>query len=58
LDVAEVAGYATVTKFLAKDLDRGGETVIEFSNIRYDVGLTEDIFEERYLRKAPVQWIK
>lgn len=58
LDVAEVAGYATVTKSLAKDLERGGETVIEFSNIRYDVGLTEDIFEERYLRKAPVQWVK
>ncbi len=58
LDVAETGGYPTVTRSLAKDLERGGETVIEFSNIRYDVGLTEDIFEERYLRKAPVQWIK
>lgn len=58
LEVADAAGYPTVTKSLAKDLERGGETVIEFSDVHYDVGLTEDIFEERYLRKAPVQWIK
>jgi len=58
LEVREIQGYPTVIKSAAKDLARGGETVNTFSNIQYDVGLTEDIFQERYLRRAPVQWIR
>ena len=58
LKVETVQGHPTVTESLAKDIQRGGETTMTFSNIRYDVGLTEDIFAERYLRRAPVQWIK
>ncbi len=57
VEVKDIQGYPTVTRSVAKDLERGGETRMEFTNIRYDVGLTEDIFAERYLRKAPAQWI-
>jgi len=58
LEVQDIQGYPTAIKSVAKDLMRGGETVNTFSNIHYDVGLTEDIFQERYLRRAPVQWIR
>lgn len=58
LAVETVQGYPTVVKSIAKDYQRNGETVMEFTNIRYDAGLTDDIFEERYLRRAPVQWIR
>lgn len=58
LEVNTVEGYPTVVKSIAKDLERGGETLMEFSNIKYDVGLTEDIFTERYLRRAPQKWVK
>lgn len=58
LEVRDIQGFPTVIKSIAKDFMRGGETVMDFSNIRYDVGLTEDIFAERYLRRAPVQWLK
>lgn len=57
-EVRDVQGYPTVIKSIAKDVERGGETVMEFDNIRYDVGLTEDIFTERYLRQSPARWIK
>lgn len=57
LEIKEVQGYPTVIKSEAEDLERKGKTVMEFSNVQYDVGLTEDIFAERYLRKAPAQWI-
>ncbi len=58
LEVKDIQGHPTVTKSLAKDLIRGGETINTFSNVEYDVGLTEDIFQERYLRRAPVKWIR
>lgn len=58
LEITEVQGKPTVTKSIAKDLERDGETTMEFSNIEYDVGITEDIFAERYLRRAPVKWVK
>jgi hypothetical protein len=31
----------------------GGETVSVFENVRYDLGLSADIFTERYLRTPP-----
>lgn len=58
LEVDNIQGYPTVTKSVAKDFVRGGETVNEFTNVEYDIGLTEDIFEERYLRRPPVKWIR
>lgn len=58
LEIQEISGNPTVTKSIAKDLVRGGETLMQFSNVQYDVGLTEDIFTERYLRRAPIKWIK
>jgi len=58
IEIQDVQGYPTVTKSVAKDFVRGGETTMEFGDIEYDVGITEDIFAERYLRRAPVKWIK
>ena len=58
LEIKDVQGYPTVTKSVAKDHQRNGQTVMSFSNVQYDAGLTEDIFAERYLRRAPVQWIR
>jgi hypothetical protein len=56
--VEDIGGHPTVTKSIAKDFERGGETTMDFANIRYDAGLTEDIFTERFLRRAPVKWVK
>jgi len=58
MDVQNIGGHPTVMKSVAKDLERNGQTTMEFSNVQYDVGLTENIFTERYLRRAPTKWIK
>ncbi|MFH1359971.1 MAG: outer membrane lipoprotein-sorting protein [Candidatus Omnitrophota bacterium] len=58
LKVENISGYPTVVQSKATDFERGGETLMEFSNIQYDAGLTDDIFQERYLRQPPVKWIK
>jgi outer membrane lipoprotein-sorting protein len=53
LKIEEIQGFPTVTKSRVRELDSGGETVSEFTDIKYNIGLEESIFTERYLRKPP-----
>ena len=53
LEVKEINGYPTVIKSRVQDLAAGSETVSVFEKVSYDLGLKENIFTERYLRKAP-----
>jgi len=58
LQVEDVEGHPTATRMKASDLEGGGFTVMEFSGMDYDVGLEEDIFEDRYLRRPPRRWLR
>ena len=58
LGVETIQRYPTVTKSRVKDLRTAGNTVIEYSNVKYDIGLPEDIFTERYLRRAPLKYLR
>lgn len=58
MEVQKIGGYPTAVKTKAKDFIRNGETVMEFSNIAYDAGLSDDVFTERYLRMPPAQWVQ
>ncbi len=53
VEVKDIQGLPTVTKSKVQDLDSGGETVMEFSNIKYNIGLKDRTFTERYLRRPP-----
>ncbi len=53
LEVKEIQGHPTVTKSRVEDLESKGNTVTEFSEITYDIGLEDSIFTERYLRRPP-----
>jgi outer membrane lipoprotein-sorting protein len=53
VEVKDIQGFPTVIKSRVRDLDSGGETVMEFSNIKYNIGLKDDTFTERYLRRPP-----
>jgi len=58
LQIQDIQGYPTVVQSRSEDHVRQGHTLMEFSNVHYDVDLSEDIFAERYLRRPPVQWIQ
>lgn len=58
LEVKEIGGYLTITKMKATDLASNSHTICEFNDISYDIGLTEEIFMERFLRTPPSKWIK
>jgi outer membrane lipoprotein-sorting protein len=53
LETEIVQGFPTVVKSRVQDLLSGGETVSEFKDVRYNLGLKEKIFTERYLRRPP-----
>ena len=58
LKVEAIQGYQTVTRSRMQDLRTGGETVITYSDVAYDLSLPEDIFTERYLRRPPRKYLR
>ncbi len=58
LQVRDIKGIPTIVKMKASDLVSGSHTISEFSRVEYDIGLSDDIFSERYLRRPPQRWIR
>jgi hypothetical protein len=52
LKVEKIQDFPTVVKSVVSDLKTGSKTVMEFSNVEYDIKL-KDIFTERYLHRPP-----
>ena len=53
LEVQEIQGFPTVVKSQMSDLRTGSTTTISYNKVEYNVGITEDLFTERYLRNPP-----
>jgi len=51
--VVIIQGYPTVTESVARDLASGTSTTNKFENVKYDIGLNDKIFTERFLRRPP-----
>ncbi|MCF7916286.1 MAG: outer membrane lipoprotein-sorting protein [Candidatus Omnitrophica bacterium] len=58
LKIKEIEGFTTIVKQKASNLASGSETIVEFEEVDYNLGLSEDIFSERYLRRPPRRWIR
>lgn len=58
VDVDTIQGYPTVMKSKMSDERIGGHTILEYSDVKYDLGLPDDIFTERYLRRAPIKYLR
>ena len=56
--VEEVGGFPTVTKRTMTDLAKEHRTEVSFEQVAYDVGLEEDLFTERSLRRPPAEWVR
>ena len=60
LDVID--GFYTATRTVMRDLrERGedvGQTIAEYSEVRYGIDLPDDVFTERYLRRPPREYLK
>lgn len=55
--VKTVQGHPTVTKATMEDLRAKTKTVLEYSDVAYDLGLPDRVFKERSLRRAPRKYL-
>ncbi len=56
--VEQISGLWAVTARTMKNLQSGHRTEVQLRSTEYRVGITPDIFTERYLRDVPVQWVR
>ncbi|RKZ12019.1 outer membrane lipoprotein-sorting protein [bacterium] len=57
LEIQDIQGIPTATERKMSTPKKENFTVISFADPKYDVGLTKDIFSERYLKSPPSQFI-
>lgn len=55
--IETIDGYQTVTQAVMRDLENESETKLSYSNVKFDVGLEDNVFTERYLKSPPKQWL-
>jgi len=53
-----IQGFPTVTSSKMTDTRLGGETLLTYSRLEYNIGLPESLFTERYLRNAPLKHLR
>jgi outer membrane lipoprotein-sorting protein len=51
--VEKIQDFPTVVKSVVKNLQTGSKTEMEFSDVKYNIGLDDSIFTERYLQRPP-----
>jgi outer membrane lipoprotein-sorting protein len=56
--VEVIEGLPTATLRKMENVKKGQATTVEFKSIDYNIGLTEKIFTERYLKNPPREYIK
>jgi outer membrane lipoprotein-sorting protein len=52
-EIEEVGGYVTVTRRSMKNERKNHRTVVEFTDVQYDIGVEDDVFTERHLKNPP-----
>jgi len=57
-EIKDVQGIATIMKRTMANVKSGHKTETVFERIQYNVGIGDDLFSERYLRRPPEKWIK
>jgi len=53
----KIQRFPTVVKSVVSNLNTGSKTVMEFTNVKYNINL-KDIFTERYLRRPPREAVR
>lgn len=58
LKVEQIQGNPTVVESRMRDLRTNTETTLEFSKVKYDMGIPDSVFTERHLRNPPRQYLR
>jgi len=58
LKVDMIEGYPTVINAQMENNITGGKTILTYSSVKYNAGIPENIFSERYLRRSSKKYLK
>jgi outer membrane lipoprotein-sorting protein len=58
LKIKNIDGFPTITKRLMRNVKTGHRTVVTLRDVRYNLGIKDTLFSERYLRRPPLRWIR
>lgn len=58
IEIKDINGIPTATKRIMKNAKTGHRTEVTFQTVEYNVGIGDDIFSERYLKRPPLEWIR
>lgn len=56
--VKMIQGHPTVLRATMENTKTGSKTTIAYGGIRYDIGLPDKVFGKRYLKRAPVKYLR
>lgn len=56
--VEAIKGFFTVVNRTMKNIQSGHRTEVTFSKTDYNVGIQDNLFSERFLKRPPKKWIK
>lgn len=56
--VETINGFPTVMQSVMQDVDAGTSTTLEYLKVEYNVGIPDSIFTERFMRRAPRQYLE
>ena len=57
-EVRSVADIPTATKRKIINVKNQHQTLVSFDQIEYNVGIEQELFTERYLKRPPTKWMK
>jgi len=57
-EIKDINGIPTITTRVMENIKKETKTIVEFTQISYDVGIEDDVFTERYLKNPPRKYIK
>ena len=56
--IQTIDGIETITVRKMENVKKNQYSIEEFTSIKYNVGISDDIFTERYLKNPPRKYIK
>ena len=57
-ELKDINGILTITKRVMKNIKTGHHTKVTFQEVEYNLGMEDNMFSERYLRRPPLEWIR
>jgi outer membrane lipoprotein-sorting protein len=57
-EIKDINGFPTITKRTMRNVKTGHHTEVTFQEVEYNLGIEDDTFSERYLRRSPLKWIR